>query len=1744
MTTVHALLKNLADRGVRVRLDGERLVCLALPGSFTTDIGSAVNTHRDELVAIMKRVRARGGRIPRADRHGVIPLSHAQERLWFIDQLDPDSAGYSIAGAVRIAASLDAEVFAVALAKLVQRHEILRTVFASDEGTPRQCIMPRMDVPLAVHDLTDVPASSRVEACRRLCATEAGVPFDLTCGPLFRATIFRLGESDHVVLLNMHHIVGDGWSIPILVDELAALMTRGDDALSPLPIQYADYAAWQRNQHGGGTHSNPNLDYWRDTLRGVPETLALPTDGTAPTTATAPGGTHRFRLDALVTAGLSRLVRDVDATPFMAWIATVAVLLHRYAGQHDFCIGTPVANRGHADTAGLIGLFVNTLPLRMRLQGGVTFHDLLRQVRETCLEAYARQDTPFEQIVATVATQRNLAATPLFRVMVAMQEETPSLAAWGSEPLTFETGIAKFDLSFDLTTVNGGTDVVVEFNAAMFARSRIERMAKHLAALVAALVARPDVPVAEQDYLGRERHRLLTEFNDTDAPIDPAERAHDAIVAQAVRAPAVVALRSAFGDLTYDGLLRAAAITARQIREGGAVPGQIVGLCVDRTPAMVSGLLGILLAGCVFLPLDPRHPPGRLAQTLTDAGASLVVADPHGLAWLEGEALPPVIALGAWEDMVEQVAVADGLDALLAALGAGPAPDDLAYVIFTSGSTGRPKGVAVEHRSLVNHNRFACRYYGFANDDVQLMVSSMGFDLYLEEVLVVLRAGGTLVLTDREQVLTPGGIGALAQQHGLTALNLPTALFHELVSSGSPLPTLRRVIVGGERLDPAKVDAFFKAMPSATLFNTYGPTETTIISTAARLTAEAWNVEAGVPIGRPIDNTHAYVLDAGQRLVPIGVAGELYIGGHGVARGYLGQDELTRERFVPDPFGSGGRLYRTGDLVRWREDGQIDYLGRVDHQVKVRGFRVEPGEIEACIASHPDISDAMVIAQTQVGGGRLLAFFRRVGTATAADVATDLKGYLRQRLPDYMLPAACVEVAAWPLTPNGKVDAQALFAVVDRVDATRDDASPMTDTERAIAEVWAELLGLSVTSLSRESHFFEVGGHSLLATRLLARIRQQFDADIGVRAVFSHSLLREMAWLVDQASHTMPVESIPAMPREASLPLGPAQERLWFLQQLEQDSAAYNVAGAARLRAPLDAQRLHAALLSIAQRHEALRTVFVSVDGEPRQVIRPEARVPLDVVDLSVIPAAERIGEAQRLCLAEASTPFDLVEGPLLRCVLIRLASDDHVLMLNMHHIVSDGWSTGILLSELGALLADPEASLPALPIQYADYAIWQRRWLEEGGGLSRQLDYWTRQLAGMPESLALPTDYPRPAERGSDAASVAFTLDAALVRGLRTQADVQGATLYMALLALVQALLYRYTGQDDICIGTPIANRRHAETEGLIGMFVNTLPLRTRIDGAAGFEALLTETMRTCLDAYEHQDTPFERIVEAVSPQRNRAISPLFQVMVILQNTAAVAMPEGVTPFELEHDVAKFDLSVEFVEEGDGISATITYATDLFQRARIERMVGHLSCLGEAALAAPTQAIGTLDYLPAVERAQVLGVFNATQRAYPREARIHDFVVAQMARTPERIAVVAEEGSLTYAELDVRSQVLARSLQARGVGPDRIVGLCAERSLAMVVAIVGIVRAGAAYLPLDPDYPSDRLAYMLADSEAPVVLTQAHLRERIAPLLEGRDVHLRCLDSEWSAIEADAKDVPLADPAAATDLCYVLYTS
>ncbi|HEX7239937.1 MAG TPA: amino acid adenylation domain-containing protein, partial [Longimicrobiaceae bacterium] len=1152
--------------------------------------------------------------------------------------------------------------------------------------------------------------------------------------------------------------------------------------------------------------------------------------------------------------------------------------------------------------------------------------------------------------------------------------------------------------------------------------------------------------------------------------------------------------------------------------------------CAHRSVEQVVGMLAVHKAGGVYLPLDPSYPAERLAFMLADAAAPVL---------LTREAL-----LERLPEHAARVVCLDR-DAAEVARGSSHAPEvrvspeELFYVTYTSGTTGLPKGTEVPHRAVagffwdVDHLRYDAR-------QVLLQHSSPSWDASLMEYWPALLRGGRCVLypgASPEPVVMAGEVRA----HGVTTLWLTSAFFNLVVDAHPEvLEGVEQVVTGGEALSAAHVRRALERFPRLRLINGYGPSECTVF-------AACWPVPAGfegatVPLGRPIGDRRVYVLDRWSGALPWGVPGELCVGGPAVARGYLGRPELTAAKFVPDPFAGepGARMYRSGDRVRWRADGTLEFLGRTDAQVKVRGFRVEPGEVEAVLAEHPEVREAVVTAREDGSGSRALVAYVVGGGAEPAE----LRAWLRERLPEYMVPSAVVALEALPLTPHGKTDRRALPAP-DLADAEA-YVAPRTPTEELLAGIWEEVLGAE--RVGAHAHFFDLGGHSLLATRVVSRVRGAFGVELPLRALFEAPTVAGLAARVEgllrdggegEAPPLVPV------PRDGPLPLSFAQQRLWFIDRLEPGSPAYNMPFPLRLRGALDARALERSLAEVVRRHEALRTRFDAVGGEPVQVVDPAGPVALPLRDLRGLPEPARAAEVRRLAAEEALRPFDLERGPLLRAVLVRLADEEHALLFTLHHVVFDGWSMGVLTREVSAAYAafaeGRAPSLPELPVQYADYAAWQRGWLR-GETLERHLAWWRERLGDAPPLLEIPTDRPRPPAPAERGASRAFRLDPRVTAALAALARAEGATPFMVLLAGFQLLLGRYAGEEDVVVGTPVAGRSRAEMEPLIGFFVNTLALRVDLGGDPTVRALLGRVREGVLGAFAHQEVPFERLVEELAPERSLAHTPLFQSVFALQNQERGELRMGsleAEPLDGGAETARFDLRLAMAEAEGGMEGSLLYRSDLFDAATAERLVGHLSMLLAEMAADPDRPLSALPAATPAERERMLVEWNATAVAWPQGACVHDLFAAQAARTPGAAAVVSGREVLTYAELDRRTVRLARRLRGLGAGPDARVALLLERDAELPVGVLGILRAGAAYVPLDPGWPDERLARTLADAGAPVLVTQAALAARV-PSFAGRTVRL---DADREELERESAE-PLESGAGPDTLAYVIYTS
>ncbi|NOK22272.1 amino acid adenylation domain-containing protein, partial [Corallococcus carmarthensis] len=1506
---------------------------------------------------MQESTRSKAKALVRTAGDALRPLSFAQQRLWFIDQLDPGSPLYNIPVAVRLDGTLRQDVLEKALREISRRHEALRTTFAQEQDQAIQVVHVEVEVPLELVDLQDFTSSQREVEVRRRVEQEVLKPFNLKTGPLIRALLVKLGAQEHVLALTMHHIVSDAWSLGVLVREVSALYAAFAEGhpspLQALPVQYADYALWQQQTLRGEVLQR-EVEHWKQKLAGAPPVLELPTDRPRPAVRGEAGGVERFLWPRELEQSLRALGQREGASLYMVLLAGWQVLLARYSGQTDISVGSPIAGRARADVEGLIGFFVNTLVLRAQVDGEQSFRALLTQVRETVLSAYEHQDVPFEKLVEALQPERSLSHTPLFQTLLTLQNvpmEETRLAGLVLKPMDIEGRTSKFDVSLYFTEMPQGLRGMVEYSTDLFDAGTVQRMVEHLRVLLEGVVAKPEAAVGRLPLLTEvERQQVLVTWNQTQA-----EYARDATIpqlfeAQAKRTPDAVAVASGKQRLTYREVEARANQLAHRLRKLGVGPESRVGLCVERTADVVVGTLGILKAGGAYVPLDPSYPKERMGWLLEDAQGPALVAHSHLL-----ESLPAFTARAVCLDTDTKLAT-EPEEAPETALR----PENVAYLIYTSGSTGRPKGVAVTHRNAVAFLSWATETFEEEETKAVLAATSLNFDLSVFELFAPLVRGGSVVVVRNALHLAEEKPDA-----EVTLINTVPSAMAQLVRLNAVPPSVRVLSLAGEALPETLAKDVYGIPTVRKLYNLYGPSEDTTYSTWSLVGREE------VPnIGRPLTNTRAYVLDKYLQPVPVGVAGELFLAGEGQARGYLLRPELTAEKFLPEVYGpAGSRMYRTGDRVRYRADGVLEYLGRVDFQVKVRGFRIELGEVESALRQQESVKEVVVVAKGEGAEKRLVAYVAPKAGATLE--AEALKASLRQRLPEYMVPGAVVVLEALPLNSNGKVDRKAL-PEPEAPTAGNTYEAPRTETEAKLATIWAEVL--RVPRVGVKDNFFTLGGHSLLAMQVASRVRAELETEVPLRVLFEATTVEALAGRLAQGVQPSGPRLVRTS-RDAPQALSFAQQRLWFMDQLEPGSPLYNMPVAMRLEGELNVDVLERALSEVTRRHEALRTTFVDGPSGPVQRVWPEVGLSMAVRDLSQTAGPEREPLARTRIEKEILRPFDLANGPLLRVLLLKLEEHRHVLVVTMHHIVSDGWSLDVLVREVatlyGAFAQGARSPLPPLRMQYADYAAWQRGWLQ-GEVLEAQLGYWREQLRGAPPVLELPTDKPRPAVRAYRGAQRSVVFSRELTEGLKNLGRSEGASLFMVLLAAWQTLLSRYSGQDDVSVGTPMAGRTRSELEELIGVFVNTLVLRARFTRALTFRALLQQVRETVLGATEHQDLPFERLVEALQPVRDMGRSPLFQVMFILQNASrgpVTVQGLKLQALELETRTAKFDLLMQLSETADGLRGTLEYDTDLFAAPTMERMVAHLRVLLEDAVARTDTAVDALPMLTQQER-------------------------------------------------------------------------------------------------------------------------------------------------------------------------------
>ncbi|WP_408891435.1 non-ribosomal peptide synthase/polyketide synthase [Myxococcus faecalis] len=1656
--------------------------------------------------------------------------SFAQERLWFLHQLLPDSAAYVIPEAIELTGVLDTAALEAALRLLPERHSSLRAVFGSSEGMPRLAFQPVPEQLLDVEDLR--PRVRGEEALRALLQQrleeESSRPFSLEKGPLYRFRLFRVAVDRHVLLMVIHHIVVDGLSMDRLLSELAQSYSELSRQRAPLlptpPLTYSDISAWQRTPEFRA-REDVHLDYWKRQLADAPALLAFPTDKPRPPVLTDRGAFSRHQdLPREVRLRLEALCRQHQVTPFMALYAVFATLLHRYSGERELCVGTPVSGRTHAATEDIVGLFLNTLVLRTQLPAGMTFASLLAQVRSTSLDAFSHQDAPFERVVDALHVERSLSHAPLFQVMFDLRRvDSPlSFSGLSSQHVFVDNGTSQLDLALTATELpDSSLQLFFQFRTDLFEHASVERMLSHFVILLEQVLASPQAPLSSLSLLSvEERQRVLFDFNDSHRPFDSDGTVASLLLASFARTPDAVALVAPDATLTFSQLHSRASRLAAHLAALGAQPEAVVGVCVERSSEAVVSLLAVHLSGAACLPLEPSHPPARRTQLLQQSRACLVVSSP---------ALFADVQLGI--PLVEP-ATAQRADAALAE-PLRALPDNLAYVLYTSGSTGTPKGVLSTQQNVVHCFDAFDALYSTSTGHTWAASGSLSFDIHQEEILFSLSRGARVILRD----VGPLGLANDIRRHSVSHVVItPSSLATALEEPGAldAFRSLSVLVTGGEVLPDSLVQSL--ALTSTRLVNTYGPTEASI-----NVAAEISLPHRPVRLGSPLPRCRLYVLDDSLQPLPPGVPGNLFIGGICLARGYHSLPHLTAERFIPDAFSTspGARLYDTGDRARWNDDGSLSFLGRSDFQLKLRGVRVEVEEIEAALLRLSGVRQAAVLPFRPSRDTFLVAF---LVLDDGAPSLASLRDALASSLPEALVPSRFLSLPSLPFTTSGKVDRTALSSFdISAAEVPSSDASPRGQAEALLSQLFADVLSLS--HVPRDADFFSLGGHSLSATRLVSRIRLAFGVELPLAALFSSPSVAGLALLLSQHHDALPLPS----PAPSALPPQPsfAQERLWFLHQLQPELRAYNIPEAVELRGALDIPALDGALRLLLDRHPVLRTTFIAEDGRPVPRHNP---LPVEVLHVEELSATNADSPALHLRLREESTRvLSLEQGPLYRFHLFRLAPEHHVLLLVLHHVVVDGLSIDLLLSELSLAYASlsqhQTPSLPTPSLTYADVAAWQRS-APVRAREDHHVEYWKRQLAGAPAFLALPTDKPRPSVLGDAGALSRFhRLSPALEQALTQVCREHHVTPFMVLSAALAALLHRHSGQDDVSVGTPVSGRPHPAMESIVGLFTNTVVLRTRFDPGTTFAELLASTRTTALEAFTHQDAPFERVVEALQVERSLAHAPLFQVGLFwerAENTLAGTFPGlQARPLVVDGLNTQTELALTVTENPQGHELSFQYSTDLFEAPTIERLLSHYVHLLEDALRTPSRQVAHLSLLDVDARRQVLRDFNDTGREYDADTTLVSLIEAQAERTPGLRALTFEGHHLTYGELEARANQLARHLQSLGAGPEVLVGVFLERSLELVIALVGILKAGAAYLPLDPELPRERLAGMLEDAGAAVVLT----RQELASHLPSHPGHTVLLDAEATRL-ASLPSTRVSGRPHPDSLAYVIFTS
>jgi amino acid adenylation domain-containing protein len=1665
-------------------------------------------------------------------------LSPQQKRLWNLQQ---HSSAFCSQCSIFIDGNLQLEILHNTIQEIINQHDILKTSFYCPPGlkTPVMVIADRIDWYWEYLDgsgYSQEDINTKIQELFWQSRQEYQNNNQYSSRQLFLINLIKLSDIQHILIISLPALCADTITIKNLVKQISQGYTRHcqSQELTTDYVQYVQFSEWQ-NQLIGDEDAEEAQAYWQQQKSSSLSVLKLPHQGQRKSEKFITDS-YKLTISQELFTQINHFAQKYNQTPEIIFLTCWQILIWRLTGESEIVIGTAVSRREYEELNDVMGLLATWLPIKTQFTSNLNFIEVLNTVAERLKNGVEWQDY-FVPEAGENDQKYQLLAFPIGFEFIEVDELKSEQTTVKFSLQDIYSVIEPFQVKLTCLEKSHGLIMEFDYDSNYFSLATIQGLANNFQTLLLNIFSNPKIAISKLDILSNvERQKLLVEFNQTKVDYHREKSIHQLFAEQVEKTPDAVAVVFENEEITYQELNCKANQLAHYLQKLGVKPEVVVGICIERNIQFIISLLAVLKAGGAYLPLDINLPQEALQFRLQDTQAAVLIRE-QGTENREDLLDITEVNLENDREKISQESRENPVNDVK--------PENLVYIIYTSGSTGKPKGVAVEHQQLLNYLYGILPKLQLPTHANYASVSTFTADLGNTVIFPCLSSGGCLHIVSWERASDPISLADYFRRHPIDCLKIvPSHLAALLSSECWEIVPRQLLIVGGETADWNLMEKIAKNAPHCRIINHYGPTETTVgvltYDVGIRI------AETGtVPIGKPIANTEVYVLDANLQPVPLGVVGELYIGGESLARGYLNRPELTAERFIKHQFADNNspkRLYKTGDLVRYLDNGNLEFLGRADDQVKIRGYRIELGEISTALNQHPAVKENVVIAREETSTEkRLIAYIIPTSYAVSDH---DFRDFLKAKLPEYMIPASFVILKSLPLTINGKLDRKALPAPEEIVSRETNFIPPRTPIEEVLAGIWEQLLRVQKVSIN--DNFFELGGHSLLATQVISRIRSTFNVEIPLPQLFESANLAALATQIEIAiqGKKKEIQPINSVSRNQNLPLSFAQQRLWFFNQFEPGSPSYNLPRAVALQGKLNIDALAASLNEIIKRHEILRTSFTISDGQPIQIISDYVNLQLPLIDLQNLPQKQRKEELYRLAHEEAQTGFELTQTPLLRAKLLQLETESFVILLTLHHIISDGWSTDILIKEVATIYSDLCAgrmsSLSQLPIQYADFAMWQRQWLE-GEELKNQLAYWQQKLSGEIPILQLPTDRPRPAIQTYTGKTLSFVLPKSLSAGLKNLSKQEGVTLFMTLLAAFKTLLYRYTNQTDILVGSPIANRNRAEIENLIGFFVNTLVLRSNLSGNPTFRDLLQQVREVSLGAYAHQDLPFEKLVEVIQPERNLSHNPLFQVMFVLQNAPMrqLELPGlKVEPLENNGTSAKFDLTLIIEDVEQGLIANFEYNTDLFDEETISQLAANFEVLLTGIVTKPEQQIGKLPLLTNTEKQRLLDWSQGEICLQPGLC-LHQLFETQVEKTPDAVAVVFENEYLTYKELNQKANQLAHYLQKLGVGKEVLVGICVERSLEMVIGLLAILKAGGAYVPLDPTYPQERLGYMLADSQLSVLLTQKSLLEYIP----NHHSQVVCLDEEKDKISQQIASNPI-NKTTPKDLAYVIYTS